>query len=116
MRWVAPQRGAPIASTRCFINDSFPNGSYLTSALSMTVDWEADSSVSRVGSFYTLWEARVLIERWRRYYNHRRPHSSLGYRPPAPEAITAVPPASVPLQPAELQWGNKTWEPTFVLV
>ena len=37
--------------------------------------------------FYTLAEAQVLIERWRRHYNQRRPHSSLGYRPPAPEAI-----------------------------
>ncbi len=39
--------------------------------------------------FYTLKEARVLIERWRNQYNHVRPHSSLGYRPPAPEAILA---------------------------
>lgn len=31
-------------------------------------------------------EAKVLIERWRREYNKIRPHSSLGYRPPAPEA------------------------------
>lgn len=37
--------------------------------------------------FYTLLEARVLIERWRQHYNCCRPHSSLGYRPPAPEAI-----------------------------
>jgi len=37
--------------------------------------------------FYTLTEARVLIERWRREYNQVRPHSSLNYRPPAPEAI-----------------------------
>ena len=36
--------------------------------------------------FTTLIEARVLIEQWRREYNHFRPHSSLGYRPPAPEA------------------------------
>ena len=36
--------------------------------------------------FNTLFEAQVLIERWRHYYNHRRPHSSLGYRPPAPGA------------------------------
>jgi putative transposase len=34
--------------------------------------------------FYTLKEAQVLIEEWRQYYNHIRPHSSLGYRPPAP--------------------------------
>lgn len=37
--------------------------------------------------FYTLTEAKVLIERWRQHYNQIRPHSSLGYRPPAPEAI-----------------------------
>ncbi len=37
--------------------------------------------------FDTLLEAKVLVERWRRHYNTVRPHSSLGYRPPAPEAI-----------------------------
>ena len=37
--------------------------------------------------FDTLLEARILIERWRRHYNAVRPHSSLGYLPPAPEAI-----------------------------
>ncbi len=36
--------------------------------------------------FYTLREAQVIIERWRREYNTFRPHGSLGYRPPAPEA------------------------------
>jgi len=36
--------------------------------------------------FDTLLEAIVLVERWRKQYNHFRPHSSLGYRPPAPEA------------------------------
>ena len=46
--------------------------------------------------FYTLREAKVLIERWRQYYNQKRPHSSLGYRPPAPEAI-AQPAGSAPL-------------------
>ena len=44
--------------------------------------------------FYTLAEARVLIEAWRRHYNTVRPHSSLGYRPPAPEAATPPLPAS----------------------
>ena len=38
--------------------------------------------------FYTLREAQVLIEEWRQHYNRVRPHSALGYRPPAPEAIT----------------------------
>jgi putative transposase len=37
--------------------------------------------------FTTLLEARVLIENWRREYNTIRPHSSLGYKPPAPEAM-----------------------------
>ena len=36
--------------------------------------------------FYTLKEAQVLIEEWRLEYNTFRPHSSLKYRPPAPEA------------------------------
>jgi putative transposase len=35
--------------------------------------------------FFTLTEAKILIEHWRREYNTTRPHSSLGYRPPAPE-------------------------------
>jgi transposase InsO family protein len=35
--------------------------------------------------FYTLQEAKVVIEGWRRHYNTIRPHSSLGYVPPAPE-------------------------------
>ena len=37
--------------------------------------------------FTTLTEAKILIEQWRMDYNHIRPHSALGYRPPAPEAI-----------------------------
>ena len=41
--------------------------------------------------FYTLREANILIERWRQHYNTRRPHSSLGYQPPAPETILPCP-------------------------
>jgi len=37
--------------------------------------------------FYTLKEAQVIIEHWRNHYNTKRPHSALGYRPPAPEVI-----------------------------
>jgi transposase InsO family protein len=37
--------------------------------------------------FYNLKEAKVLIENWRKEYNTVRPHSSLGYRPPAPEVV-----------------------------
>jgi hypothetical protein len=38
--------------------------------------------------FYTLKEARIVIEGWRRHYNPVRPHSSLGSRAPAPETTT----------------------------
>jgi transposase InsO family protein len=37
--------------------------------------------------FYTLKEAKIVIENWRSHYNTARPHSSLGYRPPAPAAL-----------------------------
>ena len=37
--------------------------------------------------FYTLREAQILIEVWHPHYNTIRPHSSLGYRPPAPKAL-----------------------------
>ncbi|AZI35202.1 IS3 family transposase [Caenibius tardaugens NBRC 16725] len=54
--------------------------------------------------FYTLAEAEILIEAWRRHYNTVRPHSSLGYRPPVPEtAVSPWPPsgsASLHLRPA----------------
>ncbi|MDP5358915.1 MAG: IS3 family transposase [Paracoccaceae bacterium] len=40
--------------------------------------------------FTTLREAQILIERWRRHYNTVRPHSALGYRPPAPKSIVPI--------------------------
>ena len=62
--------------------------------------------------FYTLREAKVVIESWRRHYNAVRPHASLGYRPPAPEVFMPAfaawpaalhrpaPPATLALPPA----------------
>jgi putative transposase len=41
--------------------------------------------------FYSLREAQVVIENWRIHYNTRRPHSALGYRPPAPVTIASTP-------------------------
>ena len=53
--------------------------------------------------FYSLREAQVIIESWRRHYNTVRPHASLGYRPPAPEVFVpafaawpAAPPRPAP--------------------
>ena len=44
--------------------------------------------------FYSLREAQVVIEKWRVEYNTRRPHSVLGYRPPAPAAYGPLVPAN----------------------
>ena len=61
--------------------------------------------------FYSLREAQVVIESWRRHYNSVRPHASLGYRPPAPEVFVPAlaawpaalarpaPPATLPVVP-----------------
>jgi putative transposase len=50
--------------------------------------------------FNALAEAQVLIERWRKHHNTVRPHSALGYRPPAPEVVLPgmpmPPPGSAP--------------------
>ena len=40
--------------------------------------------------FHTLKEAQIIIEQWRCHYNTNRPHSALGYRPPALEAIVPM--------------------------
>jgi transposase InsO family protein len=55
--------------------------------------------------FYSLREAQIIIESWRRHYNTVRPHASPGYRPPAPEvflpalAVTQAAPNSLSLAP-----------------
>jgi putative transposase len=47
--------------------------------------------------FYSLSEAKIVIESWRRHYNTVRPHGSLGYKPPAPEVfVPAMPAQSAP--------------------
>ncbi len=40
--------------------------------------------------FYSLKEAQVVIDTWRNHYNRVRPHSSLGYRPPAPVTLEVI--------------------------
>lgn len=56
--------------------------------------------------FDTLYEAKVLIERWRVHYNTVRPHSSLDYRPPAPEAWLVVEPDFATLRPPQQPQGT----------
>ena len=50
--------------------------------------------------FYSLAEAKIVIEGWRQHYNTVRPHPSLGYKPPAPAVVLwpAAPPG--PASPA----------------
>jgi len=62
--------------------------------------------------FYTLREAEVLIEAWRRHYNTARPHSALHYRPPAPEAIIARDVTIVPSPGPPALQGARTASPT----
>jgi hypothetical protein len=55
----------------------------------IVITFDIDLNEPHLGSveiFYSLKEAQVLIEQWRLEYNTFRPHSSLKYRPPAPEA------------------------------
>jgi transposase InsO family protein len=40
--------------------------------------------------FYSLNEAQIVIEQWRRHYNTIRPHSALNYRPPAPQTFAPL--------------------------
>lgn len=58
--------------------------------------------------FDTVLEAKVLIERWRRHYNAVRPHSSLSYDPPAPEAIQPRQSGFATLRPAAMAAGMST--------
>jgi transposase InsO family protein len=50
--------------------------------------------------FYSLKEAQIVIERWRVEYNTERPHSALGYRPPAPAAYSSLEPPNSISQPS----------------
>jgi putative transposase len=49
--------------------------------------------------FYSLAEAKIVIESWRRHYNTVRPHGSLGYKPPAPEVFVPAMAARATAQP-----------------
>ncbi len=54
-------------------------------ATSQALETSCSTAASEI--FYSLKEAQVLIERWRHHYNTVRPHSALGYTPPAPQTI-----------------------------
>jgi putative transposase len=85
---------AAVGARTAFIDPGSPweNG-YCESFNSKLRDELLDGEI-----FYSLAEARTVIETWRRHYNTKRPHSSLGYRPPAPEVVQwpAPPTGSAP--------------------
>jgi transposase InsO family protein len=60
--------------------------------------------------FYTLREAKIVIESWRRHYNAIRPHASLGYRAPAPEVFV---PALAAWPAAQLQSAAPATHPLY---
>jgi putative transposase len=74
---------AAVGATAAYIEPGSPweNG-YCESFNSKFRDELLDGEV-----FYSLAEAKVVIESWRQHYNSNRPHSALGYRPPAPEVV-----------------------------
>ena len=86
---LLPQSGAPVASAwrfgakTAYIAPGSPweNG-YIESFNARLRDELLDGEI-----FYSLKEAQIVIESWRRHYNAVRPHESLGYRPPAPEVF-----------------------------
>lgn len=51
--------------------------------------------------FYSLYEAKIIIETWRKHYNEIRPHSSLNYQPPAPKTF-------IPNAPTTLTFSKTT--------
>ncbi len=79
------------------------------------IPWEngyRESSHSRLrdellngAAFYGLGEAKIVIESWRQHYNTLRPHSSLGYKPPAPNAVLwpAASPSTIAAKPT-MHW------------
>ena len=69
---------------------SLKPGLFRTDTLEQQATVKLRDEVLNVEIFDTLLEAKVLIDRRRREYNHVRPHSSLGYRPPAPEALIPI--------------------------
>ena len=90
-RWIAA-----VGSRTAFIEPGSPweNG-YIESFNARLRDEFLNGEI-----FYTLKEAQVLIESWRHHYNAIRPHSSLGYWPPAPETVVmpSWPPRSATLR------------------
>ena len=104
-KWIAA-----VGSQTAYIEPGSPweNG-YCESFNSKLRDELLDGEI-----FFSLAEAQVVIEAWRRHFNAVRPHSSLNYRPPAPEAIFARSRTIVPWASAPALGGARSTNPTVV--
>jgi putative transposase len=104
-KWIAA-----VGSQTAYIEPGSPweNG-YCESFNSKLRDELLDGEI-----FFSLAEAQVLIEAWRRHFNAVRPHSSLNYRPPAPEASVARSGTIVPWASAPALGGARSPNPTVV--
>jgi putative transposase len=82
---------AAVGATTAYIEPGSPWGNgYCESFNARLRDELLDGEV-----FYSLAEAKIVIEGWRRHYSTGRPHSALGYRPPTPEVVPwPAPPAT----------------------
>ncbi len=86
---VLSAQGRPVAEAVRAIGVTEVTYGYLESFNAQLRDELLDGEI-----FYSLQEARIVIEGWRRHYNTRRPHSALAYKAPAPEvALWPAPPA-----------------------
>jgi putative transposase len=70
------------AKTACIERDSPWENGYIESFNARLRDELLDGEI-----FYSLREAQIVIESWRRHYDRIRPQASLGYKPPAPEVF-----------------------------
>ena len=93
--WIAESRGhdrlhlariTPLGTSQC---DALP-GSAWENGYCESFNGRMRDELLNGEIFYSLREAQILIEQWRKHYNTKRPHSALGYRPPAPETIMPI--------------------------
>lgn len=80
-----------MASWCGFQNPLHRAGSSVGERLLRVLQWKLRDELLNGEIFYSLKEARAVIEQWRKHYNTIRPRSALGHRPPAPQTLIPFP-------------------------
>jgi hypothetical protein len=96
---TARVRPVQSATGRSFIE---PGSAWQTSSWSRSAP--VRDEVLSVGAFDSVLEAQTVITDWRTIYNHRRPHSSLGWRLPRPMPLVSSPPRMAEVGPSVRSW------------